>query len=95
MNEKEFWFKLTKWDTKKPDFCKVIAKDEKEAIQQLSDTLWKYKNTPCNYFSTSSKYIRNINDIMNFEIVEFAEVQKHIDKINFAIKKQEENGRSL
>lgn len=93
VNKKEFWFKLTKWSTNKPDFCKIMAENEKEAIQEISDRLWKYKKVPCDYFSTSSKYIRNIDDIMNFEIVSINEVQKHISKINFAINKQEE--RSL
>lgn len=93
MDKKEFWFKLTKWSTNKPDFCKIVAENEKKAMEEISDKLWKYKQIPCDYFSLSSKYVRNINDIMNFEIVSFEEVQKHINKINFAIHKQE--GRSM
>ena len=84
----QFWFKLTKWDTDKPDFVKIYADSEKEAYYKVEDQLLKHKTLVCEYFSTSSKYRRNIDNIINYEIVDYSEVEKHIDKINYAISKQ-------
>ena len=84
----EFWFKITKWGTDKPDFCKIIDNNEKAANYKIEDMLIRRKNIVCEYFSTNGKYRRDINNIMNYEIVGYNEVQKHMDKINYAIEKQ-------
>lgn len=92
MNTKnEYWFKITKWNTTKPDFCRVYAIDEKHALYEMEDQLLTHNNINCKYFSLNSHYKRNINDIMNFELVSVDEVKKHIDKIQYAIQKQSQD----
>ena len=92
---KTYWFKITKWNTNKPDFCRVRATNEKEAKYKIEDQLLIKKSLTCDYFSTFGKYGRKIDDIINFELVDQTEVQKHIDRINFAIEKQEEEELTL
>ena len=85
--KKEFWFKIIKWDTDKPDFCKVYAVDKTHAMYEIENQLLsKSKSLNCEYFSTSGKYKRNIEDIQNFFIVPYSQVEKHINKINYAIE---------
>ena len=84
-----YWIKITKWHNNKPDFCSVKAENKKEALYYFEDQLNGKGNLRCTYFSTKTRYNRNINDIMNFEFVEEDEVRQHINKINFAIQKQQ------
>ena len=90
-NKKEYWYKITKWSTNKPDFCKVYAIDEQHALYEMEDQLLSNNNVNCKYFSLNSQYKRNINDIMNFELVSKDEVKKHIDKIQYAIGKKSQD----
>lgn len=83
-----YWIKITKWNTSKPHFCSIKADSQNHTLYAFEDQLLRKGNLNCHYFSTNGRYPRGINDIMNFEFVDESEVVKFINRINYAIEKQ-------
>ena len=97
MEEKEFWFRLTKIDEKgnlltKPDFTMVKARSAEEADSYISEQLKTKGYLDCNYFTEHRTYQRRLNPksgyglIAFWTLVSYKEVQKHIDRCFYAME---------